>query len=60
MKQDDAGQRSVRGRLPKSSTQDPLAGGIAALLRPGYAGVERELHARCEVFCAGAWLSTHF
>ncbi len=31
----DAGEQSVRGRLPKSSTQDSFAGGIAALLRPG-------------------------
>jgi hypothetical protein len=35
MKRDDSGERSVGGRAPKSGTQDSLAGGIAALLRPG-------------------------
>jgi hypothetical protein len=54
------GEWSVGGRLPKSSTQDSLTSGIAALLRPGYPGVERELHARCEVVCVGGWLSAHF
>jgi hypothetical protein len=35
VKGDDAGERSMAGRLPKSGTQDSLAGSIAALLRPG-------------------------
>jgi hypothetical protein len=35
VKRHDAGELSIGGRLPKSSTQDSLAGGIAALLRPG-------------------------
>jgi len=34
MKADDAGERAIAGRAPKSGTQDSLAGGIAALLRP--------------------------
>ena len=35
VKRHDVGERSVGGRLPKSSTQDSFTGGIAALLRPG-------------------------
>ena len=35
VKRHDAGEWPIGGGLPKSSTQDSLAGGIAALLRPG-------------------------